>query len=53
MPLMVTGGFRTVDVMAEAVKDGATSVVGLARPFCKDIDAVEQLLAGQCKQLPR
>ena len=34
MPVMVTGGFRTVEGMERALKNGQTDVIGLARPFC-------------------
>ena len=32
-PLMLTGGFRTVSVMEDAIAQGKLDVVGLARPF--------------------
>ena len=32
-PLMLTGGFRTVSVMEEAIKDDNVDIIGLARPF--------------------
>jgi len=32
-PLMLTGGFRTVSVMAEAIKNNELDFIGLARPF--------------------
>ncbi|MEL6988968.1 MAG: NADH:flavin oxidoreductase/NADH oxidase family protein, partial [Bacteroidota bacterium] len=32
-PLMLTGGFRTVEVMESALKDGDLDIIGLARPF--------------------
>ena len=34
VPLMLTGGFRSVEAMEEAVKSEALDLVGLARPFC-------------------
>ena len=33
-PLMLTGGFRSVSIMEQALVDGNLDVVGLARPFC-------------------
>lgn len=33
-PLLLTGGFRTVAVMEQALEKGALDLVGLARPFC-------------------
>ncbi len=32
-PLMLTGGFRTLEVMAKAIKEDKVDIVGLARPF--------------------
>jgi len=32
-PLMLTGGFRTVDIMENAISSGALDIVGIARPF--------------------
>ncbi len=42
-PLMVTGGFRSLDSMAEALEHGI-SVVGVGRPLCADPEAVRALL---------
>ncbi|TCP25952.1 2,4-dienoyl-CoA reductase-like NADH-dependent reductase (Old Yellow Enzyme family) [Tenacibaculum skagerrakense] len=33
-PLMLTGGFRTVSVMQNAIASEKLDIVGLARPFC-------------------
>ena len=33
-PLLLTGGFRTVNVMEKALAGGELDLVGLARPFC-------------------
>jgi hypothetical protein len=46
VPLMVTGGFRRRDVIEEAIRSGATDLVGLGRPMCVDTDAPRQLLSG-------
>jgi 2,4-dienoyl-CoA reductase-like NADH-dependent reductase (Old Yellow Enzyme family) len=32
-PLLLTGGFRTVDVMAKAIENNELDFIGLARPF--------------------
>jgi len=32
-PLMLTGGFRTVQVMEQALSDGHVDIIGLGRPF--------------------
>ncbi|MCL6271362.1 NADH:flavin oxidoreductase/NADH oxidase family protein [Sansalvadorimonas sp. 2012CJ34-2] len=37
-PLVVTGGFRTAKGMQEALKSGATDMIGLARPLALDPD---------------
>jgi len=34
MPIMVTGGFRTRAGMEDALRQGSTDVIGIARPFC-------------------
>ena len=52
VPLMVTGGFRRLEVMQEAIEKGAADVIGLGRPMCVNTDAPAQLLSGQ-KELER
>lgn len=47
VPLMVTGGFRTVKAMNAALGSGALDVVGLARLLAIDPDAPRHLLAGR------
>jgi 2,4-dienoyl-CoA reductase-like NADH-dependent reductase (Old Yellow Enzyme family) len=47
VPLMVTGGFRTVDGMNAALRSGALDVVGLARLLVIDPDAPTALLQGR------
>jgi 2,4-dienoyl-CoA reductase-like NADH-dependent reductase (Old Yellow Enzyme family) len=46
MPLMVTGGFRTVAGMEQALA-GDCDVVGLGRPLCWQPDFPRRLLAGE------
>ena len=52
MPIMVTGGFRTLAGMEAALADGHTDMIGLARPFCLDPDFPARMLAGQMARLP-
>ncbi|AJE84137.1 oxidoreductase [Streptomyces albus] len=46
LPLMLTGGFRTLDAMADAVRGGAVDLVGLGRPLTVEPDIPRELLAG-------
>lgn len=46
-PLMLTGGFRTPQAMAQALSSGAIDMVGLARVMAVEPDAPKRLLAGQ------
>ena len=44
VPLMVTGGFRSVEAMAHALEGGAVAIIGLGRPLCTDHDGPGRLL---------
>lgn len=46
IPLAVTGGFRSPQVMAAAIKSGAVDFVGLARPLALEPDFPSRILAG-------
>jgi 2,4-dienoyl-CoA reductase-like NADH-dependent reductase (Old Yellow Enzyme family) len=46
-PLVVTGGFRTAQGMAQAIESGAVDMVGLARILAIEPDAPQKLLAGK------
>ena len=46
-PLVVTGGFRSGQGMAEAIQSGAVDMVGLARILAVEPDAPKKLLAGK------
>ncbi len=50
-PLMVTGGFRSVSSMNDALASGAADVIGIARPMCVDPDAPAQILNGTTERL--
>ena len=52
MPIMVTGGFRTLAGMEAALRDGHTDMIGLARPFCLDPDFPRRLMSGTLAALP-
>jgi len=52
MPVMVTGGFRTRAGMDDALRQGATDMIGLARPFCLDPAFPRRMLAGDLDALP-
>lgn len=53
MPLMVTGGFRTVAGMNDALASGEADLIGLGRPLCVDFDAPAHLLSGERSELPK
>ncbi|GAB2979590.1 NADH:flavin oxidoreductase/NADH oxidase family protein [Nocardioides montaniterrae] len=46
LPLMLTGGFRTVSGMAATLESGAIDLVGLGRPLTVEPDGPRDLLAG-------
>jgi 2,4-dienoyl-CoA reductase-like NADH-dependent reductase (Old Yellow Enzyme family) len=50
-PLMLTGGFRTVEVMNRAIAEGITDLVGLARPFALLPDLPTKIAAGEVERL--
>lgn len=35
-PIMLTGGFRSADAMAQAIEEGSVDLIGLARPLAVD-----------------
>ena len=49
-PLMLTGGFRSVSVMEQALVDGNLDVVGLARPFCLYPNLANQIFDGSVER---
>lgn len=46
-PLLLTGGFRSLDGMAEAIASGAVDLVGMARSLALEPDAPKRLLGGK------
>jgi len=45
-PLMLTGGFRTVETMNAAIENGELDFIGLGRPFCLFPDVAKELIDG-------
>lgn len=52
MPLMVTGGFRTLAGMNAALQSGTIDAIGLARPLCVDPAIPAKLLWGTAQETP-
>ena len=53
MPLMITGGMRSAEVMNETVRSGACEVIGIGRPLCSQPDDCgARLLRGEIQELP-
>jgi 2,4-dienoyl-CoA reductase-like NADH-dependent reductase (Old Yellow Enzyme family) len=52
MPLLVTGGFRTVAAMNDALDAGEADMIGLGRPLCADADVPNKLLSGEIAAAP-
>lgn len=51
LPLMVTGGFRTLECCNDALASGALDVVGMGRPFITNLDDIPAFLKGECPRL--
>jgi len=49
---MVTGGFRSREVMTQALESNGADIIGIGRPMCVMTDAPARLLAGE-SELPR
>lgn len=52
IPLMVTGGFRSADVMNTAIAANKTDLVGIGRPFIIDPEFPSKLLSGSIAAAP-
>ncbi|GAA6190937.1 NADH:flavin oxidoreductase/NADH oxidase family protein [Phaeobacter sp. NW0010-22] len=52
IPLMVTGGFRSVEVMNGALQRAETDLIGLGRPFIIDPEFPTKLLSGVLNMAP-
>jgi 2,4-dienoyl-CoA reductase-like NADH-dependent reductase (Old Yellow Enzyme family) len=53
MPVMVTGGFRTVSVMQDALAKGELDAVGVGRPMLVDTALPSRILKGEVEVAPR
>lgn len=51
VPLMLTGGFRTVTVMEEALAGGELDIIGIARPFAIQPDFPNEIFAGRIEKI--
>jgi len=47
MPLLVTGGFRTVTAMNAALEGGEAALIGLGRPLCAEPGLPNKLMSGE------
>lgn len=52
MPVAVTGGFRSRELMASALEKGELDMVGIARPLCVQPDISARLIAGSAEVAP-
>ena len=46
IPLMITGGFRSLDFSEEVLVKGELDFIGMARPFITNLDDIQGFLAG-------
>lgn len=52
VPLLLTGGFRTTEVMAKAIENDEVDFIGLARPFAINPNVAKELLDGTIDHAP-
>ncbi len=50
-PLMLTGGFRTVELMENALADNQLDIIGLGRPFCVNPHVADDIFIRGLKKL--
>lgn len=50
-PLMLTGGFRTIDLMEEALLENHLDIIGLGRPFCVYPHVADDIFSKGIKKL--
>lgn len=51
IPVMVTGGFRSVEAMQHAVAEDGVDIIGLGRPMVLNPDCARDILAGKAERL--
>jgi 2,4-dienoyl-CoA reductase-like NADH-dependent reductase (Old Yellow Enzyme family) len=51
IPIMLTGGFRSVNAMVQAISEGSVDVIGLARPLAIAPDFPMQLLTNRTENI--
>ncbi|MEQ9315980.1 MAG: NADH:flavin oxidoreductase/NADH oxidase family protein [Henriciella sp.] len=51
MPVMATGGFRSLAAMEETVSAGMSDIIGIGAPLCTDPQGPKKLLAGEIDRL--
>ncbi len=51
IPVMVTGGFRSVAAMSQALEKDGVDVIGLGRPLVIDPDGANKILSGEVTRL--
>ncbi|TGK30531.1 NADH:flavin oxidoreductase/NADH oxidase family protein [Leptospira yasudae] len=51
MPLMSTGGFRSKNIMENAITSGAIDLIGIAAPFAFDPDCASRILSGNAETI--
>lgn len=47
MPLLVTGGFRSISAMNGALESGEAALIGLGRPLCAEPGLPNKLISGE------
>jgi 2,4-dienoyl-CoA reductase-like NADH-dependent reductase (Old Yellow Enzyme family) len=52
-PLMITGGFRHLATMKDALSIKALDVIGIGRPFCVDPAFPNKLISGELNEAPQ
>jgi 2,4-dienoyl-CoA reductase-like NADH-dependent reductase (Old Yellow Enzyme family) len=52
LPLMLTGGFRSVGAMEQALASGSVDLIGVARPLIVDPEFCARLLRGELSAAP-